>query len=97
MRRACSVICIALILPLVAVVPASFADQRATNWTGNFSRCDKRFELLRRESMTLGVKISTSNPLVAREFRGKRRFRSASDGRSSDGGESAIGYGVEGY
>src|SRR5690242_7811638 len=74
MRRACFVICIALVMPLMAVVPASFADQRTANWTGNFSRCDKRFELLRRESMTLGVKISTSNPLLAREFREAMNF-----------------------
>jgi hypothetical protein len=74
MRRASFVICIALVMPFVAVLPASFADQRATNWVGNFSRCEKRFELLRRESMTLGVKISTSNPVLAREFREAMNF-----------------------
>jgi len=69
MRRFGYVICIALFLPFVAVVPSSFADQRATNWIGDFSPCERRFELLRREPMNLGVKISTSNPILGREFR----------------------------
>jgi hypothetical protein len=73
-RRACSVICIALFLPFVAVVPASFADQRTTNWIGDFSPCKQHFELLRHEPMNLGVKISTSNPLLGRQFREAMNF-----------------------
>jgi hypothetical protein len=68
-RRTCTVICIALFLAFAAVVPVSFADQRTTNWIGDFSPCGQRFQLLRHEPMNLGVKISTSNPALGREFR----------------------------
>jgi len=74
MRGACSVICIAIFFSFLAVVPASFADQRTTNWIGDFSPCESRFELLRHEPMRLGVKISTSNPILARQFRGAMDF-----------------------
>jgi len=67
--RICTVICIALFLAFAAVVPVSFADQRTTNWIGDFSPCEQRSQLLRREPMNLGVKISTSNPALGREFR----------------------------
>jgi hypothetical protein len=53
----------------VLTMPVSFADQRTANWAGDFPPCHRRFELLKREPMSLGVKISTSNPMLAREFR----------------------------
>jgi hypothetical protein len=53
----------------VLTLPVSFADQRTANWEGDFSPCNQRFELLKHEPMNLGVKISTSNPVLAREFR----------------------------
>jgi hypothetical protein len=68
MLRVTAAIRIAALLP-VLTLPVSFADQRTTNWAGDFSPCHQRFELLKRENMNLGVKISTSNPALAREFR----------------------------
>ncbi len=59
---------IVAILP-VLTLPVSFADQRNANWRGEFSTCSQRFELLKHDQMNLGVKISTSNPVLAREFR----------------------------
>ncbi len=59
---------IAILLPGLTF-PVAFADQRPTNWNGNFTPCNQRSELLKNGIMDLGVKISTSNPLLAREFR----------------------------
>jgi hypothetical protein len=53
----------------VLTLPVSFADQRTANWTGDFPPCNQRFELLKRDPMSLGVKIATSNPILAHEFR----------------------------
>jgi len=39
----------------VLTLPVSFADQRTANWEGDFSPCNQRFELLKREPMSLGV------------------------------------------
>jgi hypothetical protein len=68
MLRISAAIRIATLLPALTL-PVSFADQRIANWAGDFPPCNQRFELLKRESMSLGVKISTSNPMLAREFR----------------------------
>jgi hypothetical protein len=68
MSRIRTAIRIALLWPLLTF-PASFADQRTTNWAGDFSPCNQRFQLLRHDPMDLGVKISTSNPELALEFR----------------------------
>jgi Matrixin len=62
------VIRIALLCPLLTV-PASFADQRIVNWAGDFAPCNQRFELRKHVPMELGVKLSTSNPKLARQFR----------------------------
>ena len=68
MLRFRAAIPIAALLP-VLTLPVSFADQRTANWAGDFPPCNQRFELLKRDSMTLGVKISTSNTVLAHEFR----------------------------
>ena len=59
---------------IVALLPVltttvSFADQRTVNWEGDYSPCNQRFELMKHDPMNLGVKISTSNPVLAEEFR----------------------------
>lgn len=59
---------IVALLP-VLTLPVSFADQRVANWQGDFSPCNQRSELMKRNPMNLGVKISTSNPVLAQEFR----------------------------
>lgn len=58
-----------LLLALFAAAPGFLADPPQVNWTGNFAHCDSRAELLKRDSMRLGVRLSTSNPSVAREFK----------------------------
>jgi hypothetical protein len=68
MLRISATIRIAALVP-VLTLPVSFADQRTANWTGDFPPCNQRFELLKRDPMNLGVKIATSNPVLAREFR----------------------------
>ena len=57
-----------LICSLVTTM-SSFADQRTANWTGPYTACNQRSELLRHDAMDLGVKFSTSNPELEREFR----------------------------
>ena len=59
---------IAALLPALTL-PVSFADQRTVNWQGDFPPCHQRFELLKRDPMNLGVKISTSNAVLAHQFR----------------------------
>src|ERR1700733_13838755 len=56
-------------LLLLLTLPVSFPDHRTVNWGGDFSPCNERFELLNHEPINLGVKISTSNPVLAQEFR----------------------------
>ena len=68
MSRLTAAIRIAILLPALTF-PVSFADQRPSNWDGNFTPCNQRSELLKNGAMNLGVKISTSNPTLAREFR----------------------------
>jgi len=68
MQRITNTIRLALLWPLLTV-PASFADQRSVNWSGDFSTCNQRFELLKHEPMSLGVKISTSNAVLRGQFR----------------------------
>lgn len=64
---------VAILLPALTF-PVSFADQRPTNWDGNFTPCNQRSELFKNGTMNLGVKISTSNPSLAREFRMAMNF-----------------------
>jgi hypothetical protein len=68
MLRMSALVRIVALLP-VLTLPVSLADQRTANWEGDFSPCNQRFELLKHDPMNLGVKISTSNPVLAREFR----------------------------
>jgi hypothetical protein len=44
------------------------AEASPPNWTGNYSPCDRHPELLNREHLDLGVRISTSNATLARQF-----------------------------
>jgi hypothetical protein len=64
---------VALLWPLLTF-PASLADRQTTNWAGDFSHCNHRFELLKHDPMDLGVKISTSNPELAAAFRRAMSF-----------------------
>lgn len=62
------------ILALFALPWGVRADQQRVNWTGNFAPCGTHSEFLKRDSMRLGVRFSTSNPAVAREFRRAMNF-----------------------
>jgi hypothetical protein len=53
---------------------ANLSDQRPSNWDGKFTPCNQRSELLKNGAMNLGVKISTSNKLLGREFRMAMNF-----------------------
>jgi Matrixin len=67
-----------LLLLLLLAVPTLLArDQQPVNWTGDFQPCDRRSELLKRGHMDLGVRVSTSNPVLAIEFRRAMRFWAA--------------------
>jgi|SRR5579875_1400654 len=50
------------------------ADQPPSNWTGDFAPCNSRTELLKRGHMDLGVRTSTSNPILAAQFRRAMEF-----------------------
>ena len=52
------------------LVASSFPGAAATppNWTGEFAPCLRHPDLLKPEHLDLGVRISTSNTLLAREF-----------------------------
>jgi len=56
------------VLALILGTPAFHASQ-AINWAGDFAPCNSHFELMKHDPMRLGVKISTSNPSIGREFR----------------------------
>jgi hypothetical protein len=57
------------ILWMLIPLTVSFGDQRTSNWTGPYSACDQRGELLKHQAMDIGVKFSTSNPELEGEFR----------------------------
>lgn len=54
------------LLPL-ATFPLLAAE--AVNWSGTFQSCERRAELLKRNHMHLGVRISTSSGAMAKQFR----------------------------
>src|SRR3954453_21455957 len=56
-----------LLLSLMLVLPLR-AGQRPGEWTGRYAPCDRHPELLKRQSMNLGVRFSTSNRELATEF-----------------------------
>jgi hypothetical protein len=45
------------------------AGERPINWAGDFEPCNRCSELLKRDHMDLGVRVSTSNRVMAKEFR----------------------------
>ncbi len=49
------------------------ADSLA-NWTANYPSCGRHAELLKHDRMNLGVRLATSNPLLAEEFKAALDF-----------------------
>lgn len=60
-------------LALFSALPLA-ADERPTNWTGDFEPCASRTELLKPGHMDLRVRTSTSNPILAVQFRRAMEF-----------------------
>lgn len=50
------------------------ADQAVANWMGSFMPCERHSELLKYDSMDLGVRFACSNPAIVREFRHALQF-----------------------
>lgn len=44
------------------------AGERPGDWNGSYPPCNRNRELLKHERMSLGVRISTSNPVLAAQF-----------------------------
>ncbi len=59
------------------IATSSFADQRTVNWNGPYTACNHRSELLKHDSMDIGVKFSTSNPELEQQFRQALSFWAA--------------------
>ena len=47
---------------------AGIAQPSPPNWSGKYPPCNRPSDLLSREHVDLGVRISTSNPALARQF-----------------------------
>lgn len=59
---------------LLLAVSLGAAEPSPQNWTGQYPPCDRHAELLSRGPMDLGVRISTSNPDLARQFEHAMEF-----------------------
>lgn len=67
------------LLALAALIVSMFAGpafaaneqvpRKGINWTGGFEPCERRSELLKHDHMELGLRMSTSNRMLAKEFR----------------------------
>jgi hypothetical protein len=44
------------------------AEASTPNWTGKYAPCNHHSDLLKRQHVDLGVRISTSNPILAQQF-----------------------------
>jgi hypothetical protein len=57
------------ILWMILLLTVSFAGARTNNWTGPYAACNQRGELMKRDAMDIGVRFSTSNPVLEQQFR----------------------------
>jgi Matrixin len=56
-------------LIFVLVVPGiGFADASQPNWDGRYAPCNRHLDLLNPEHVDLGVRVSTSNTVLVRQF-----------------------------
>jgi len=53
---------------LLLTVSFGVAETSPPNWSGNYAPCNRHPDLLNREHVNLGVRISTSNTTLARQF-----------------------------
>ena len=57
-------------IPLLLLICFSVADgETPANWSANYPPCNRHSELLKHEHMDLGVRVATTNPLLAAQFR----------------------------
>ncbi len=59
---------IKLTVPLLLMAACCVAQPHPPNWSGNYPPCNRYPDLLKHEHVDLGVKISTSNAVLARQF-----------------------------
>ena len=59
---------IPLAIVFLAAALGCAAQTPDANWTGNYSPCNQHAELASRKHISFGVKIATSNPVLAQEF-----------------------------
>ena len=58
------------LIPLWLLVCVSVAEgETPANWSANYPPCNRHSELLRQGHMDLGVRVATTNPLLAEQFR----------------------------
>jgi hypothetical protein len=57
-----------MIILLLLAASFGFAETAPTNWSGDYPPCNHHPDLLNREHVVLGVRISTSNKILARQF-----------------------------
>ncbi len=77
LKRFLNFVCLLVFLPVLALGFARrplLAKHFAVNWTGNFAPCERHSELLKRDAMSLGVRISTSNLELAKQFKSALNF-----------------------
>jgi hypothetical protein len=53
---------------ILALSSACFGTELAPNWTGSYAPCNNHQDLLKREHVDLGVRISTADPVLAQQF-----------------------------
>ena len=59
---------------MLVPLSSSLGDQRAANWSGPYSTCTQHSELLKRNSLDVGVKFATSNQELEVQFRNALSF-----------------------
>ena len=57
-----------LIIFLLPLACSAIAGTSPQNWNGEYPPCNRHSDLLKRDHVDLGVRISTSNKVLAREF-----------------------------
>lgn len=58
------------LIPLWLLVCVSVAEgETPANWSANYPPCNRHSELLRQGHMDLGVRVATTNPSLAEQFR----------------------------
>jgi len=57
------------LMPLLLLVSVHAAGATPANWNANYPPCNRHADLLRQEHMDLGVRVATTNQILAEQFR----------------------------